>query len=464
MSFLLIIVIQLIFPAIKIPLRFYNRIYSLLNFSTAHLDLAKLMTYVLLLICGFAFVNLVNLKNKRDNPLIGPNGYSDTKKVVLFGFIIFFVSANFLIMGKFDFEGFCRGAAATIKNTSDYPLDYFNKLYDHYPYKINRKETTTANTEEILNLRVNGNHQINKQIEINSIANYNDDNQEIAENQKQFNRRKNHQENLTKNYNRENAAENDGSDMKEVYTIKNNDLYNNNNNNNKNNYKNNDKNYNKKDLTFQQQQNKNSFMFKKSDIGFFKKLTYSVSIGLYAFTKNFAEYFKPEFYFKSLKTECKYPVFFERVFQNYFFFILPFILGLNFTYLDDIPELQKFNLTWDDMKNWGWDLWTVFAALCLFIFFTIGFLFYSLIQTSLLRFIVYLVFLAALLVYVLVRTNKEQKHKKHFHLHHYALMLVLNLLLGVHHDYFMVLLGAFSGIMVEGSCRWGVSSCWNDDE
>ena len=205
-------------------------------------------------------------------------------------------------------------------------------------------------------------------------------------------------------------------------------------------------------------------MHNRRDIGFFSKLTYNISIGLYAFTKNLAEYFKPEFYFKSFKTECKYPVFFERVFQNYFFFTLPFILALNFTYLDYIPELQKFNLSWHYMKDWGCNLWSLFVVLCSFILFTIGFLFYSLIHTSLFRFGVYILFLAALILYIIVRTKKEKKNHKHFHLHHYALMLILSMLLGIHHDYFMILLGVFSGIMIEGSCRWGVGSCWNDDE
>lgn len=445
-SFLLLIALELILPSIKIPLRFYNRIYTLLNFSTAHLDFSKLVTYLSFLICGFAFVNLVNLKNKRNNPLIGPNGYADTKKVVLFGFFIFFVSANFLLLGKYDFEGFCN-SKAKIKNTSDDALNYFNKLYDYQPHKSNEKENNNNLKEN--NLNFFGNKQ-NKEIVKINVAKFG--NEENAENKKQFESRKNHPEDNLINYNNKKNNENN-DDREEVIKILN-DLYNSNNKKNNENYSNDD--FNK--------ENKNSFMHSKIHMGFFKKLTYNISLGLYAFSKNLAEYFKPEFYFKTFKTECKYPVFFERVFQNYFFFILPFIFGLNFTYLDDIPELQKFNLAWHDMKNWGMDLWALFVALCLFILFTIGFLFYSLINTSLIRFGVYLLFMGVLIIYVFVRTNKEKKNNKHFHLHHYALMLVLNLFLGIHHDYFMILLGVFSGIMIEGSCRWGVSSCWSDDE
>lgn len=431
LSLLLLIAIEFTFPAIKIPFRFYNRIYSLLNFSTSHLDLSKLLTYVIFLISGFAFVNLVNLKNKRNNPLIGPNGYADTKKVVIFGFIIFFVSANFLLLGKYDFEGFCR-RDAKIKNTSDDEFSYFNKLYDYYPHKNNRKE----NKEQEIILNVNEQNELKKDFD-EEIYVTKFGNEENYETKMNINIRKNHRDNFEKkNINDEIIAINDNHGYKNE----------------------------KRDSSKNNQSYNASYIKKKKNLGFFKKLTYHISLGLYAFAKNLSEYFKPEFYFRISKTECKYPVFFERIFQNYAFFILPFILGLNFTYLDYIPELQKFNLAWHDMKNWGLDLWALFISLCAFILFTIGFLFYSLIHTSLIRFAVYLLFLAALVLYVIVKTKKEKKNNKHFHLHHYALMLVLNWFLGIHHDYFMILLGVFSGIMIEGSCRWGVSSCWNDDD
>lgn len=446
-SLLLLIVFEFIFPAIKIPLRLYNRIYSLLNFSTAHLDLSKLLTYVLFLICGFAFVNLVNLKNKRNNPFIGPNGYSDTKKVVLFGFIIFFLSGNFLLLGKYDFEGFCKGKAK-IKNTSDNELSYFNKLYVYFPDKSN---DLMKNAGKEINLPLNEqyNHKENYNLDKDDM----DSNEEFDDNKMHFNHKRivnNRHIADNKSYN-EKFVKDEESENDNIYFSKDNLT-------NKRFESNNDINARKSKIT------KNSNMvLKRKDIGFFKKLTYNISLGLYAFTKNLSEYLNPEFYFKLYKTECKYPVFFERVFQNYFFFILPFIIGLNFTYLDYIPELQKFTLAWHDMKNWGLDLWALFVALCLFILFTISFLFYSIIQTSLIRFAIYALFLASLIVYVFMKTKKEEKKGKHFHLHHYALMLVLNWFLGIHHDYFMILLGVFSGIMIEGSCRWGISSCWSDD-
>jgi len=401
-AFPLLIIIEYIFPALKIPFKFYNKVYSLLNFSTAHLDLSKLFSYILFLIFGFSFINIVNLKNKRENPLIGPNGYSDTKKVIYFGFIIFFLSGNFLLLGKYDFEGFCKGDKK-IKNVSDDILDFYNKLYS---VEVQNK---ISNIKGIKNREshIFKNTQIqNTKIEIN-----NDNN---------------------KNYYEINYFESDNFDDKE-------NQFNN--------------------------INKNKYLSSnRRSIGFIKRLAYNISLGLYSFCKNLSEWFKPEFYFKDFQTDCKYPVFFERIFQNYIFFVLPFILGLNFTYLDYIPELQKFTLSWHDMKNWGWHLWTLFIALCLFILFTLGFLFYSLIHTSLVRFGFYVVFFLGLILYTIIRTQKEKKNHKHFHLHHYALMLVLNWFLGIHHDYFLILLGIFSGIMIEGCCRWGVGSCWNSDE
>lgn len=361
LSFLALMLLQSVLPSIKIPLRIYNKIYSLLNFSTSHFDLAKLFSYLVLLAMGFAFVNIVNLKNYRKKPFIGNNGYSDIKKSVVLGFIIFLVSGNFLILGRYDYEGFCK-ANKDIQNTFDAPAVYFEKL--------NQKENQFSFTQ-------------NSGIQAD---NYNQDHNE----------------------------------------------------------------------------NKHITNNKAHKLGIFKKLIYNISIGVYSFSRHLGWILRLDFIFESYRGQCEYPVFFEIVLNNYFFIVLPFIIGLNFTYLDDLPALRDFNLTWHDMKNWGWLLWTLFILLCIFILSTMSFLFYCLSQNSFQRLGVYAGFLIALFIYIYVRSQKE-KPKKTFHLHHYALMFLLSLLLGIHNEYFTILLGIFSGIMIEGCCRWGVSSCWDEE-
>ncbi len=424
LSFFLLTVIEIIFPSIRIPFRFYKRIYTLLNFSTAHFDFSKLFSYVIFLIFGFGFVNVVNLKNYRNNPLIGPNGYSDTKKVIIFGIIIFFVSSNFLLLGKFDFEGFCT-KDKEILNLYDDAMAFYGKFEGNYDFT---KKNENLNIQSNNHSSKTNNNNIATPISIdnNDRANIKVQNNQVEIDNTEFNLNK------------------DGKEFHSYHTkqVNQNPI---------------------DDKIITENQNINTSSVKRKTLSFFKDISYKITIGLYAFTKKLFSWLQPDLYFREVSSDCKYPTIFERILSNYFFFILPFIIGLNFTYLDYIKELQKFTLSWEDMKNWGWDLWRLFIALCLFILFTISFLFYSLIKTSIYRFAVYIIFLIGLVLFIVIKTKKEKKNNKHFHLHHYALMVILNLLLGIHHEYFIILLGIFSGIMVEGCCRWGVSSCWNDD-
>jgi hypothetical protein len=314
---------------IFIPFKFYNLIYSLNNFSTFHLSLNKLITLVTFLILGFCFVNIVNLNNKRQNPLIGNNGYKDIKRVLLFSVIIFFGSGNFLLLGKYDFEGFC-----------------------------------------------------DKNISNNGLSNT------FAE----------------------------------------------------------------KDLYF-------NTLIQKNELVVSNEHTYEISIGLYSFAEKLSKYFNSNLYFKNFIQECNYPVLWETILNNYFFFILPFILGLNFTYLDYIKELQLFTLSCDDMKKWGCHLWTLFFLLIAFLSTLLIILTKTLLENSIKRFLFYLlmiIFFVGICIYITKKTGKK------FHLHHYALGLIVCCFLGIHNDLFTIVMGIFSGVMVEGSCRWGVSPLWDD--
>jgi len=322
---------------IKIPLKIYKEIYSLRNFSTFHLSFNKLITLITFLILGFCFVNKINLKNKRQNPIIGVNGYKDIKKVILFGFIIFFASGNFLLLGKYDYEGFCL-------------------------------ENNNSNNNKIANTFAA------KNILMNSLG------------------------------------------------------------------KNNSNNINKKHFKF------------------LRKNTYQITIGLYSFAEKLSTYFNPDLYFKNFKPQCNYPILWEIIFFNYFFFVIPFIIGLNFTYLDNIKELQKFTLSCKDMKNWGCHLWTLFLILIAFLISVLVILFKNLLEYSIKRFMFYLFVIVFFFGFCYYKTKKTGRK---FHLHHYALGVIVCCFLGIHNDFFTIVLAVFSGVMVEGSCRWGCSPIWD---
>ena len=329
LAFPLITALEYLIPAFKISFKLYNVIYSLNNFSTIHLDFSKLFVYIFFLISGFAFINIVNLQKSPKNPFISPNGYSDFKKSILIGILLFFISGNFLLLGKYDFEGFCP-EGTEIQNISYDTETFYSKIKKHF-----------------------------------------------------------------------------------------------------------------------------------SKISNFEKITHSISLGLYAFCKDLSTWFNPSFYFIEFTPVCKFPVFFERVFKNFFFFAIPFIISLNFTYVEEFPGLRDFNLSWEYMKFWSWKLWGLFFIMCGFILFTVSFLFLSFLKNSLIRLSFYASLLLVIGLYVIIRSKREAP-VKHFHLHHYMLMIVFCLFLGIHSDFCLIIFGVFSAIMIEGSCRWGMDPCWTD--
>jgi len=405
--FFILIILESIFPVIKIPFKIYKKIYTLSNFSTSYLDLSKFFSYLLFLILGFAFVNIITLKKKRRNPLSGSHGFSDILNLIFFGFIIFFTSGNFLLLGKYDFDGFCEKDFFNTKHSNNF-MNFFPKLNE---FQINNNCLFKDNSlyQKYLNASGNDNENVEDKI---ATKNYDVRNNDIV------------------------YLENSN------FKLEINDIYRN---------------------TTKCLFNKNfEHPLLKANFSTFGIITYNISLGFKAFCNNISKWFNAEFYFRNNNSDCKYPIFFERIFKNYFLFILPFIVGINFTYMDNIKPLQKFNLAWHDMLKWSYNLWILFFLLCLLIFLTLYLLFITLIKISILRLGIYLLFLLTIFIYVFEKNKREKIKKKHFHLHHYALMLVINLFLGVNHDFFLLLLGVFSGIMVEGACRWGVSSCWSE--
>jgi hypothetical protein len=50
--------------------------------------------YSIMIMVGFTFINVVNLRNERHNPFKGNDGtYSDFKKAILISLVLFFASS-----------------------------------------------------------------------------------------------------------------------------------------------------------------------------------------------------------------------------------------------------------------------------------------------------------------------------------------------------------------------------------
>ena len=67
-----------------------------------------MLFYTVMLLVGFVFVNVVNLRNERKNPFKGSDGtYADFKKTVLASVIVFFTSAIVMLKQTYDLSSYC---------------------------------------------------------------------------------------------------------------------------------------------------------------------------------------------------------------------------------------------------------------------------------------------------------------------------------------------------------------------
>lgn len=158
---------------------------------------------------------------------------------------------------------------------------------------------------------------------------------------------------------------------------------------------------------------------------------------------------------------CRYTSFWESVLTNYIFFVLPFMVATNFTYMD-FSALRIFNLDWADMKTWGPGLWSLFVVLITFVVSNFYYHFHYYYLISEVRLAFYVSILTVIILYFVIMANFIMYPTKQLHIHHYMFMMIVSLFTGIHGYYDLSLYGVISGIMLEGSCRWGVSPCWQD--
>jgi len=140
---------------------------------------------------------------------------------------------------------------------------------------------------------------------------------------------------------------------------------------------------------------------------------------------------------------------------NYFFYVLPFFIGLHFTYLDYIPFLQAIVFNRDGIRRLRLNHWIFLAVTALFIGSLIAFHCILFFQSK--KWIFYLFgfsFLAVL--FSIVSFYNIKLRGMSFHIHHYQIFGFLFALMPFQNIVSSFFQALAAGIFVEGIARWGM--------
>jgi hypothetical protein len=125
-SFAIILIILELFPSYNIGTQIYNNIYYQINFSTFHFDFSKFFLYIFSIVLGFTLVN----KLYRNKIFQGLNdNFRDIIIVSSYSFVIYFISAESILIGKYDYEGFCSTEGKAIIESHKKDGVFGNSIY-----------------------------------------------------------------------------------------------------------------------------------------------------------------------------------------------------------------------------------------------------------------------------------------------------------------------------------------------
>jgi hypothetical protein len=88
--------------------KWYDKIYYRYYVNTEYLPLPTLFFYILMQAIGFSFVRLINLK--KPYPFARGNNYddySDVKRCLKYGVIVFFISSIIVLKHKYSMSSYC---------------------------------------------------------------------------------------------------------------------------------------------------------------------------------------------------------------------------------------------------------------------------------------------------------------------------------------------------------------------
>jgi hypothetical protein len=150
----------------------------------------------------------------------------------------------------------------------------------------------------------------------------------------------------------------------------------------------------------------------------------------------------------------------EVVTMNFIYFCLPFTLILNFFHIRKIKFFNNLIINAEMMKQWGRWEWIFFFFLCFCQLAFFAKMYYEYLVFYGLE-VFYFYFLYLVFTIMLIWSVSYWLKDTHFlHLHHYFITMIVLPFISVQNEINLIFLGFATGLMVEGSAKWGIDAVW----
>lgn len=180
----------------------------------------------------------------------------------------------------------------------------------------------------------------------------------------------------------------------------------------------------------------------------------------FKFLENFFNFYP--FYESNANNICILPGFFEVTLLNYFFYFLPFIIGLNFTAIvDNIQAIKYLKMNWNKRKNWERKHWVIIYGLITFFVLNVVFHFVNYARDSLWKFLLFLILFISITVYLTYR-YLHNKSTKQLDLTNPTLIMLVLIFVNIHCVYDLILFGFLSGLMSSSAGKNGIRDIFKD--
>jgi len=145
---------------------------------------------------------------------------------------------------------------------------------------------------------------------------------------------------------------------------------------------------------------------------------------------------------------------------TYLGYVIPFFVGLHFTYLDFVPFLQRLVLTAEALRRLSAAHWVLISVLLGLLLIIAAYHLQLLFAADLLWWYLGAVLLSAALLVGYHVYQRRRPGGRSFHLHHSQLVVAIALLTPFQNLISATVQAVLFGVYVEGVARWGMSSCW----
>jgi hypothetical protein len=112
--FSLIFIFNLLLPEVIAESEFYKRLYSQKNYNSSHFDFSKFFIFLTTLFFGYVLtINKNNMRYIEDNK---KSFFKNLSIFILLCVFFYFSSGITVLLGKYDYEGFCDSKGNEILN------------------------------------------------------------------------------------------------------------------------------------------------------------------------------------------------------------------------------------------------------------------------------------------------------------------------------------------------------------